>query len=127
MIGFGSRFRNAGHAIGESGRRARGTGTRLAVAPLLMFGQVSYGGPSSAGMPGANFLQKLLGWVAQGSLWACLGAMFIGGALWGYSQHHGNAPGAAKGKQYVLGGAIGAAVIGGAVLIINTVYSAATA
>lgn len=81
--------------------------------------------PTTAGMPGANFLQQLLGWVAQMALWGCLISILGGGAYWGLSQHGGNSIGASKGKMLVLGGAIGAAVCGGASIIVNTLYGAA--
>ncbi len=99
--------------------------TRLmAFLPLGVLGQVAVS-PSTAGMPGANFLQQLLGWVAQISLWGCLLSILGGGAYWGLSQHGGNSYGASKGKMLVLGGAIGAAVCGGAAIIVNTLYGAA--
>ncbi len=99
--------------------------TRLmAFLPLGILGQVTVS-PSTAGMPGANFLQQLLGWVAQISLWGCLLSILGGGAYWGLSQHGGNSYGASKGKMLVLGGAIGAAVCGGAAIIVNTLYGAA--
>lgn len=99
--------------------------TRLmAFLPLGILSQVTVS-PSTAGMPGANFLQQLLGWVAQISLWGCLLSILGGGAYWGLSQHGGNSYGASKGKMLVLGGAIGAAVCGGAAIIVNTLYGAA--
>jgi len=92
--------------------------------PLGVLAQVNVT-PSTSGMPGANFLQQLLGWVAQIALWGCLISILGGGAYWGLSQHGGNSIGASKGKMLVLGGAIGAAVCGGAAIIVNTLYSAA--
>lgn len=99
--------------------------TRLmAFLPIGVLSQVTVS-PSTAGMPGANFLQQLLSWVAQISLWGCLLSILGGGAYWGLSQHGGNSYGASKGKMLVLGGAIGAAVCGGAAIIVNTLYGAA--
>ena len=99
--------------------------TRLmAFLPIGILSQVNVS-PSTAGMPGATFLQQLLGWVAQISLWGCLLSILGGGAYWGLSQHGGNSYGASKGKMLVLGGAIGAAVCGGAAIIVNTLYGAA--
>lgn len=92
--------------------------------PLGVLAQVNVT-PSTSGMPGANFLQQLLGWVAQIALWGCLISILGGGAYWGLSQHGGNSIGASKGKMLVLGGAIGAAVCGGAAIIVNTLYGAA--
>ena len=108
-----------------SSRKRTPLSTRLmAFLPLGILSQVTVS-PSTAGMPGANFLQQLLGWVAQISLWGCLLSILGGGAYWGLSQHGGNSYGASKGKMLVLGGAIGAAVCGGAAIIVNTLYGAA--
>ena len=105
-------------------RRAPLSTRYMAFLPIGILGQVTVS-PSTAGMPGANFLQQLLGWVAQISLWGCLLSILGGGAYWGLSQHGGNSYGASKGKMLVLGGAIGAAVCGGAAIIVNTLYGAA--
>lgn len=103
----------------------RGLPARLyAIAPLGLIGQVSVS-PSTAGMPGANFLQVLLSWIDQIALWGCLIAIICGGALWGFSHRGGNSIGVSNGKSLVLGGAIGAAVCGGAAIIVNTLYAAA--
>ncbi len=102
----------------------RATAAMYGFLPVGVLGQVTVS-PSTAGMPGANFLQQLLGWVAQISLWGCLISILGGGAYWGLSQHSGNSMGASKGKMLVLGGAIGAAVCGGAAIIVNTLYGAA--
>jgi len=116
----------AADALPTNRQASRGPlSTRLmAFLPMAILSQVTVS-PSTAGMPGANFLQQLLGWVAQISLWGCLLSILGGGAYWGLSQHGGNSYGASKGKMLVLGGAIGAAVCGGAAIIVNTLYGAA--
>lgn len=111
-------------AAPRESRPHRLTSRLMGFVPLAVLGQVTVT-PSTAGMPGANFLQQLLGWVAQISLWGCLLSILGGGAYWGLSQHAGNSYGASKGKMLVLGGAIGAAVCGGAAIIVNTLYGAA--
>ena len=108
----------------SASRSHRLTSWLMGIVPLGVLGQVTVT-PSTPGMPGANFLQQLLGWVAQISLWGCLLSILGGGAYWGLSQHAGNSYGASKGKMLVLGGAIGAAVCGGAAIIVNTLYGAA--
>lgn len=105
-------------------RRAALSTRLLGFLPLGILSQVTVT-PSTGGMPGAHFLQQLLGWVAQIALWGCLLSILGGGAYWGLSQHGGNSYGASKGKMLVLGGAIGAAVCGGAAIIVNTLYGAA--
>ena len=99
-------------------------GARHALSPIGFLAQVSVS-PSTSGMPGVAFLQQMLDWVAQVALWGCLASILFGGAYWGMSQHSGNSFGASKGKSFVLGGAIGAAVCGAAPLIVNTLFAAA--
>ena len=80
--------------------------------------------PSSNGLPGAGFLQRLIDWTAQVGLWGSLGAILIGAALFGLSQQAGNYAGASRGKHLVMGGAIGAAITGLAPTIVNLLFIA---
>ena len=80
--------------------------------------------PSASGLPGADFLQRLIDWAAQIGLWGSLAAMLLGAAMFGLSQQAGNYLGASRGKHLVLGGVIGAAITGLAPSIINLVFSA---
>jgi len=80
--------------------------------------------PSSNGLPGAGFVQRLIDWIAQIGLWGSLGTILVGAAMFGMSQQAGNYLGASKGKQIVLGGAVGAAITGLAPSIVNLVFSA---
>ena len=81
--------------------------------------------PTGSGAPGGPLAQKMVDWLAQYGLWASLGAVLVGGAMWGFSSHAGNHVQAGKGKARVLGGSVGAGVIGLAPTIINTVFHAA--
>ena len=80
--------------------------------------------PTSSGLPGATFLQRLIDWAAQIGLWGSLAAMLLGAAMFGLSQQAGNYLGASRGKHLVLGGVIGAAITGLAPTIINLIFTA---
>ena len=80
--------------------------------------------PTSNGLPGAGFLQRLIDWTAQIGLWGSLGSILIGAAMFGLAQQSGNYAGASRGKHIVLGGAIGAAITGLAPAIVNLLFNA---
>jgi hypothetical protein len=83
--------------------------------------------PSSAGLPGAALVSKIIGWLAWIALMACLGAVLFGAAMWRGAARTGNYSHAADGKQYVIGGLIGALLAGLAPTAINTFFSAGRA
>ena len=83
--------------------------------------------PTSQGLPGAGFLQRLIDWAAQVGLWGSLGAILVGAAMFGLSQQAGNYMGASRGKHIVLGGAVGAALTGLAPAIVNLLFQASRA
>jgi hypothetical protein len=81
-------------------------------------------GPSSSGMPGAEFVRELVGWGKWLGLGACGLAMIYGAATWaGFGA--ASAGRAVQGKTYVLGGLIGAAVIGLVAVVVPLLYQAA--
>jgi hypothetical protein len=80
--------------------------------------------PTSDGLPGAGFLQRLIDWTAQIGLWGSLGSILIGAAMFGLAQQSGNYVGASRGKHIVIGGAIGAAITGLAPAIVNLLFNA---
>jgi len=80
--------------------------------------------PSASGLPGADFLQRLIDWTAQIGLWGSLAAMLLGAAMFGLSQQAGNYLGASRGKHLVLGGVIGAAITGLAPTVVNLIFTA---
>jgi hypothetical protein len=79
--------------------------------------------PSTNGMPGADLWREVLGWVMQWGLWLSLAAIVLGAGGWWISASTGGYSGAARGKQFVLGGAIGALVIGLAPTIVNLLFA----
>ena len=81
-------------------------------------------GPSSAGLPGADFVRSLVGWGKWLGLGACGLVMIYGAATWaGFGS--ASAGRAVQGKTYVLSGVIGAAVIGLVAVVVPMMYTAA--
>jgi hypothetical protein len=89
-----------------------------------LFADVSVS-PTSAGMPGADIGQQLINWLGQVALWGSLASLLLGAAVYGLATHGGNYNGAAKGRQLVTAGAIGALLTGIAPQMINVLYRAA--
>ena len=80
--------------------------------------------PSTTGMPGAALWGQVLGWLMQWGLWLSLAAIFLGAGGWWISASTGSYGGASRGKQFVLGGAIGALVIGLGPTMVNLLFNA---
>ncbi len=96
----------------------------VAAAPLRLFAQVS-ADPSADGLPGADFIQRLLDWAGMVGLFLGLGSLLVGGGLWAVAQHSGNQYGASTGRKAVLGGALAAILVGLGPAIVNGLYQAA--
>src|SRR3954452_23868078 len=79
--------------------------------------------PSTAGMPGDGLWQQVLGWVMQWGLWLSLAAIVLGAGGWWISASTGGYNGASRGKQFVLGGAVGALVIGLGPTMVNLLFN----
>ena len=80
--------------------------------------------PSTDGMPGAALWNQVLGWMMQWGLWLSLAAIVLGAGGWWVSASTGSYGGASKGKQFVLGGAVGALIIGLGPTIVNLLFNA---
>ncbi len=76
--------------------------------------------PSNDDLPGADFWQQVLGWLAWGGLAGSLASLLIGGAVWGLGHASGHSMGASRGKSFALGGMAGATLVGLAATIVNT-------
>ena len=97
----------------------------LAVAPArVVFADPVNPTPSTDGMPGAALWNQVLGWLMQWGLWLSLAAIVLGAGGWWISASTGSYGGAARGKQLVLGGAIGALIIGLGPTIVNLLFHA---
>lgn len=81
--------------------------------------------PSSAGMPGAALIQKLLDWSQMIALWGSLAALLIGAAMYGLARESGGYGGASRGKALAMGGVVGAILAGVAPTAINLLFQAA--
>ena len=80
--------------------------------------------PSTEGMPGAELWQQVLGWLMQWGLWLSFAAIFLGAGGWWISASTGSYGGTSRGKQFVLGGALGALVIGLGPSLVNLLFNA---
>lgn len=82
--------------------------------------------PSSAGMPGAQLIQKLLDWTQMVALWGSLGALLVGAAMYGLAREGGGYTNASRGKALALGGVVGAILAGVAPTAVNLLFRAAS-
>lgn len=80
--------------------------------------------PDPNGLPGGATAQRLLNGLTFYGLLACVAALVIGGATWFTANRAGNYTASFGGKVAVLGGVIGALVIGGAAALVNFFYGA---
>lgn len=82
--------------------------------------------PTSTGMPGAELLQQLLGWLSQAALWGSLASILVGAAIYGLAQNTASYTNAFRGKQLALAGAMGAILAGIAPTAVNMLFQAAS-
>lgn len=75
--------------------------------------------PDPSALPGTAQLQGLINGIAFWSLIACVGAVVVGGGMWAFGGRASNYQAVGSGKTLVAGGAIGAALVGGAAAIVN--------
>jgi hypothetical protein len=80
--------------------------------------------PTTQGMPAGQTIQRILGWLAQSALFASLGSILVGAAVWGLSKLFGNYGGAHKGLVLTLGGCAGALIVGIAPQLVNMFFKA---
>ena len=81
--------------------------------------------PTSSGMPGAELMQQLLGWLGQIALWGSLASILVGAAIYGLSQQTGNYAGGYRGRQLAVAGVVGACLAGLAPTAVNMLFRAA--
>lgn len=82
--------------------------------------------PDSAGMPGADLIQKLLNWSQMAALWGSLGAILVGAAMYGLAREGGSYSGGSRGKTLAMGGIVGAILAGIAPTAVNLLFHAAS-
>lgn len=81
--------------------------------------------PSAEGLPGAELIERLLSWAQMVALWASLGSLFAGAAMYGLAREGGSYGGANRGKSLALGGAVGAVLAGVAPSAVEMLFKAA--
>jgi len=79
--------------------------------------------PSGGALPGGDLINRLLGGLSQWGLWGSVFAMLGGGLIWGVSHRANSMSGAHRGRDLVIGGLIGALVIGAAPALVNFAFS----
>jgi hypothetical protein len=72
--------------------------------------------------PGAKLVAKVIGWLTFYGLAGAIMSCLVGGMVWGLAAHYGNGMHAGKGRGLVMGGAIGAGVIGLTGVIVDTLF-----
>lgn len=96
------------------------------LAVVMFLAQVNVN-PSSAGMPGAQLIQKLLDWTQMAALWGSLAALLVGAAMYGLAREGGSYGNASRGKTLAMGGVVGAILAGVAPTAVNLLFQAAKA
>jgi hypothetical protein len=92
---------------------------------LRLLAQVNVS-PDSAGMPGAELVQKLLNWSQMLALWGSLAALLVGAAMYGLARESGGYGSASRGKALALGGVVGAILAGIAPTAVNLLFQASS-
>jgi hypothetical protein len=76
----------------------------------------------NSNLPGTPQLAQLVGGLMTWVLLACVAAVLIGAAAWGFGARAGHYASAQQGRMMCLGGAVGALVAGAAVAIVNFAF-----
>ncbi len=79
---------------------------------------------SPGGLPGGDLITSLLGGLAQWGIYGAGFAVLAGALLWGVSHRAGFVNGAHRGRELVVGGLIGALVVGASSALVNFAFSA---
>ena len=69
---------------------------------LLLFAIDLNVSPTSAGMPGAELIAKLLSWLSQLALWGSLASILVGAAIYGLCKEGGHGYNATRGRSSML-------------------------
>jgi len=128
-IEVGDTGRDGSVETGGHRRRAAAGGAALFAAVVTLpgraFAQINDTAPSNVGLPGGPLIAQVIGWGKWVGLAVCVMAMVYGAATW--RGMGGNSGRGVEGKAYVGAGALGAMIIGLAVIAVNTLYSAGNA
>lgn len=77
----------------------------------------------NSNLPGTAQLTQLIGGLTTWVLLACVTAVLVGAAAWGFGSRTGHYASAQHGRAMCLGGAVGALVAGAAVAIVNFAFA----
>ena len=78
--------------------------------------------PTGAGAPGGATIQRLLDWLGQYALWACLAAILAGGGMYAWGRRSGGHGMAITGTALATGGGVGTILVGLGPAIVNSLY-----
>jgi hypothetical protein len=92
-------------------------------ASYLPVGQIVNASPDSSAVPGAAQIQHLLGGLMWLSIAGCIAAIVIGAVAIGLGNQAGNPHTATMGKKGVIGGLVGAFLIGSAAAIVGFFFA----
>lgn len=95
----------------------------MVLTEQLAGAQVPDAAPTSAGLPGAPLVTKMLGWLRWGGLAGALASILVGAGIWGLSTTSGNGMYGTKGKTLLIGGLVGGALCGLAPALVNAMYT----
>ena len=70
-------------------------------------------------LPGTRQLTELVGGLMTWVLLACVVAVLVGAATWGFGSRSGHFASAQQGRAMVLGGVLGAIIAGAAAALVN--------
>lgn len=76
----------------------------------------------NADLPGTSQMQDLVGGFMTWVLLACVAAVLVGAATWGFGARSGHYGASSQGRSMVLGGAVGALIAGAAVALVNYAF-----
>lgn len=76
----------------------------------------------NSNLPGTPQLTQLVGGLMTWVLLACVAAVLLGAAAWGFGARMGHYGSAQQGRMMCLGGAVGALVAGAAVAVVNFAF-----
>jgi hypothetical protein len=77
----------------------------------------------NSNLPGTAQLSQLIGGLMTWVLLACVAAVLIGAATWGFGSRMGHYASAQHGRTMCFGGAVGALIAGAAVAVVNFAFA----
>lgn len=76
------------------------------------------------GLPARNLIETSMSWLSVAALWASLASLLLGAIFLGLGVLGGSGNSKGLGKSLVIGGVIGALIVGLAPTIVNELYKA---